>query len=128
MNDDVREAAELCRKYSPGTGIDSQSELVTFAHARELIVAEYLTEHLVDDDKPVTEEWLRSAGFAEDENTNILLGPMEYFLFSGGPELLIDHSSGEYRLKSRGDVRRLCRALRIKEDDPRIKKITEVDS
>lgn len=73
----------------------------------------YLAEHSADDDEPLTDEWLVSAGFTDDENENLSLGPMELFLFSGGYELLIDHSSGEYRFRTRGDVRRLCRALGI---------------
>ena len=73
----------------------------------------YLSEHAVDDDEIVTEKWLLFVGFTDDENTNLSLGPMEWFLFSGGNELLIDHHSGSYELKTRGDVRRLCRALGI---------------
>ena len=83
------------------------------AHALCDVTQAYLAEHEADDDEIVTDEWLQSVGFTDDENTNLSLGPMELFLFSGGNELLIDHSSGEYELKTRGDVRRLCRALGI---------------
>ena len=47
----LQEATELCRKYPPGTGIDSQSEFERFSEAREVIVAAYLKETLTFQDK-----------------------------------------------------------------------------
>lgn len=66
-----------------------------------------------DDDELVDEAWLRAVGAKESRNGTLAIGPAEWFNFSACDELLIDHHLGNYPLKTRGHVRRLCAALGI---------------
>lgn len=113
---ELREAALLLeRKPSIANKYDNAAVKVARA---------YLAEHRADDDEPVTEEWLRGIGF-ENSAGRLLLGKIQFTFFEGwnawwsfsdgrGATRLIDD------VKTRGSVRRLCRALGItlKENSP----------
>ena len=131
----ITEAVALCRKYPPGTGINCQAEFELFAAARELVVAKYLVDHPADDEEPTEKDWLAMAGFtvqffpstgycadiAIEERTGwwcflrIVVPSMECQLMQATPEstqsegVVLPKSSAQ----TRGDVRRLCRALGV---------------
>ena len=106
--------------FVEGRGVDESLRLPDVRIAMLLCLA----EHPADDDEPVTEEWLRSVGFCDTEYMSSLEnGPLEYVLeeevyfpenwiLNGGdpPESM--------SIKTRGDVRRLCRALGIQLNEP----------
>lgn len=79
---EIEAAAELCRKYPPGTGIDTKSEFDRFAEARELIVAEYLKEHSPDDNRVVhlagNKQPIRDAKVALFNEFAYFLGPDQW--------------------------------------------------
>jgi hypothetical protein len=72
-----------------------------------------------DDGEPVTQEWFDTLGEYNPRSFRRSIGLCEMYHFASGEQCLIDHI-GEYRLKTRGDVRRLCAALGIdlKEQPP----------
>lgn len=117
MSDEVRAAAELCRKYPPGTGIDTTAEFERFAAARETVVAAYLAEHRPDDGEAIDEAWLREAGIPQRAKDDILADVPCHKLWtwpaSNDPTVLL-WFSGEERIpmsmwpKTRGDVRQLA--------------------
>ena len=127
---EIREAAERLRKhlkvikrsetyslspYCIGDGWSLQLDDDEAALARA-----YLAEHQPDDDAPVTDKWLYSVGFSDDRTGTPTLGPLHIQY-----AVLTDDNDREYPAyacirslpitvpKTRGDVRRLCRALGI---------------
>lgn len=80
------------------------------------VVNAWLAEHPSDDDEPVTEEWLREIGFTYDDEwgATYIYGYKTFPLWY--EDLCGEWGWGEAELpspKTRGDVRRLCRALGI---------------
>lgn len=81
----------------------------------------YLAEHPADDETPVDVEWLEKVaphGWATDAmgNSELWIGPARWHDFTTGGAMLIDHGPrcpGGWCLRTRGDVRRLARALKI---------------
>lgn len=95
--------------------------------ANEVALA-WLAEHPADDDEPVTEEWLRGVGFANEPGTieaetrlGILRTYREFKDREGDRRWEIDDRDvfttfipKQLKPKTRGAVRDLCRALGIK--------------
>ena len=78
----------------------------------------YLADHPADDDEPVTEEWLCSVGAKKDDVSVFFPSPIQgvpAIEFSKEQAWLTneDYAGVEIKLKTRGDVRRLCAALGI---------------
>lgn len=91
----------------------------------------YKAEHPADDNAPVDEEWVKKAGFECFDDKDIPGEPMVYWKLEMiiiahmhiVPSLRMETPSGLFEVVetglTRGDVRRLCRALGIelKEQD-----------
>lgn len=97
MSDELRQAAERLADrdlgdYQGPTGDD------TDMRAGIMLARAYLREH---DHEPVTEEWLESVGMGMEVQSRSLV------LDDGENSVLIQP------LKTRGDVRRLCKAIGI---------------
>lgn len=125
----LRESADLLHRWGcdvvASTSMMSDYDIKQIAHAADEVGLAYRIEHPAGDDAPVTEEWLRSVGAIGDE------WHMPQFTFHRKDALpvglwRIDDEwkamliYGEHAascivrgLKARGDVRLLCRALRI---------------
>ena len=113
MTDDVRAAAErITRSVHEAVYTGPLSLQGKLADA--LIVADaVLAEHPADDGEPVTEAWLRAAGFTVNPLRDRLeVGPAQWWHFANCV-LGIDHHTGFWTLPTRGHVRRLCAALGI---------------
>lgn len=111
-NDDLRAAAEFVRRHATK---NSPSAVVADA---------YLSEHPADNGEPVTEEWLRSAGFKDATTKRYGLRNWTVRLFPPCGNLgwfadIADTIPGDGRgvpiatPATRGHVRRLCAALGI---------------
>lgn len=124
MNDEVRKAAERYRTWEHGAqeymppmvGVCRYSDMETLANA-------YLAEHPADDDEPVTEEWwdntlggrhvcIQYSNFGLWLDTRY--GNVKVELYAESAALDSDCFVLTLLVKpTRGDVRRLCRALGI---------------
>ena len=123
MNDELRVAAKRYGLPYPRASVSGDMDWDSYIQEMkdmELLADAYLAEHREDDAEPVTEEWLRSIG-AKDEVDgkidgeplfNLYIGPACLCYFPSGVELLIDHHHG-WPLKTRGQVRLMCRSLSI---------------
>lgn len=127
--DELRAAAERRRAFlngeCPYRG-DVEWNGYVYALAEELrdmriLAAAYLDEHPADDDELVIEEWLRSVGFVDEDHEWLTLFPDD-----SDCRVTYDRQNGEIKVetviaegfrlphvKTRGDVRLLCRALGI---------------
>jgi hypothetical protein len=95
----------------------------------EFLADAYLTEHPADDNEPLTGEWLESLGA---KSSHWATGTCDYSIPSDGievdvriwsqavdtdPEAIISNAGHndnvQIQVKTRADVRLLCRALRI---------------
>ncbi len=113
MNDETRAAAERLRDHRT-----TQWPLRT--QDMNTIIEAYLAEHPADDAEPITGEWLRTTSaytfveLPDNDGTNVLFeiepfGPDEYRpQLSEGSDMIVLR-----RLKTRGDLRRLCAALGV---------------
>ncbi len=126
----VKEAAERMRRYyaSKVNGVctnkmidylDSLSS-PCFSRDKSILSDAYLSEHPVDDDKPVDQEWLRNVGFIHVGK----YGPTSMALSSLSVWKGNDQGDWQFRFEisvlnryrtfdTRGDVRCLCCALGI---------------
>jgi hypothetical protein len=71
-----------------------------------------------DDDEPVTEAWLVSLGYENHPVHGLWVGPARLSHYPAGDWFEIDHGRGHgapsaYRLRTRGSVRLLLRALEL---------------
>lgn len=67
-----------------------------------------------DDGEAIDEAWLRSIGAVDNPiREKLEIGPAQWYRFHSGDVLGIDHYTGFYELKTRGELRRLCDALKI---------------
>lgn len=118
MSNEIREAAEYTLRC-----LDSgRPDMLINIGVRQLAEA-YLAEHPEDDDVELSDEWLDSCkGLARDGCEWSAWGPDSNYLFVITHDL--DHSYGVNlvdgeddinlrTVKTRGDVRRLCRGLKI---------------
>lgn len=119
MSQEVKNAAESLRRLipvkcppSPRWSQDEQN-LWTLAQA-------YLAEHPADENEPITEEWLRSAGFIWQSTDTYELHSgafgndyLRYTKIAFRAGLWYANGLGCADCKTRGDVRRLCSALGI---------------
>jgi hypothetical protein len=119
MDDELGTAAELCRKYPVGVGICSTQEYERFCWAREKCLAAYLAEHPADDNEPVTRDWLIALGFHSVFRTLRLdvngRTRIEMWCDDNGKAgcICVNDCKISNDKATRGDVRRLCRALGI---------------
>jgi len=81
----------------------------------------YLAEHPADDEEPISEEWLHSVGFEDDRAGTPTAGAL-HIRHAPLPKMDSDEEYPAHACvrsfpipvpKTRGDVRRLCRALGI---------------
>ena len=117
---DVRAAAE--RLTGPYDHVYWDGNAANRPELDSQIVAEdYLADHLVDDDEPVTAEWLKSVGFE--------IGDYGIAVIQNDDYLVLEmHTDGKWAeayqagnedgirlpdLLTRGDVRRVCSAIGI---------------
>ena len=144
MSDEVRKAAErlrqvyenarnhdscwISRVYEPDfTGKSRESD---YQRDRDIVTQAYLAEHPADDDEPVTEEWLLSIGFELTREGLPFHREIDGYLKpSPGNLLQPGESAYDWKLEppannllavlfTRGDVRRICRALGIELKEP----------
>lgn len=121
-NDELLQAAQLIAGWEPFpwreigvASIDKQvlNKLIFIARA-------HVAEHRADDDEPVTEEWLVSAGSQAIKDIGPHCWPIGLFCYvaiyiDGSLRLGVDR----YRITlantiaTRGDVRRLCKSINI---------------
>ena len=130
MSDELRAAAERVRRVEAGEPADQayrahpRRQFQQFAD-RGLMASAWLAEHPADDDEPISPEWLRSVGFTLTDAhvryySNRSRPPFVVVIASDGRLRLAvqngsDVEGGDVCQKpTRGDVRRLCRALGIK--------------
>ena len=78
----------------------------------------YLAEHPADDDELVTDEWLRSVGFKEEENElrSLSIGHDSIVCWDAYDDALPTFWVRAWELQhiqTRGQVRNLCKALGI---------------
>lgn len=107
---------------------EDPTALAEWHHDCELLITDYLTEHPADDNEPVTQDWLRSIhakynGTQNNSKVWIIQFPpsSRYFRFDfdgdGWGMDIVDISSDQSMTvlvdRSRGDVRRLWRAMGI---------------
>ena len=122
MSDKLREAIEFVRTFK-GAQQSHAIEHVFEQYAK--VAGAYLTEHPADDETLVNVAWVEKVspkGWQTDRNGNseIWIGPARWHDFPSGGVLLIDHGAAlGWELRTRGDVRRLCRALRVDLGDQR---------
>ena len=113
MNDQLKTAMqEVEAALMPGAPLTDSAQCAAWTLAKA-----YLAEHPADDEEPVTGDWLLSIGFEPDATHLVLrrFGPDE----NGKIQVyLLDrrwllHGTRIKMLCTRGDVRRLCAALRV---------------
>lgn len=115
MTNELREAVE--RLLNEGMGAIDRPLWV--AKTVMALAREYLAEHCVDDGEPVTDEWLLTTGWRRC----VVLKAITITLPHGGELVRWDHDGrvtggidSEWCLPTpmtRGDVRRLCKALGV---------------
>jgi hypothetical protein len=72
----------------------------------------YLAEHPADDDEPVTEDWLTQS-LHRSFDLSFAIGGLSLYQ-SLGDWILVDVQGREYaEMKTRGQVRLLCRAMNV---------------
>ncbi len=104
MNDEQRVAVERLRNHSIDMAMDD-SFWRAFFIAKDLLLAEHPA-----DDEPVTEEWLRSVGGV---NHHAEVGVWLEHTVGVNECGTVCVCNGRKDGATRGDVRRLCRALGI---------------
>jgi len=116
MTNEEREAIERLRKYNGKPLPTGEYQSAGHWHAVNLAVGVALREHPADNDELITEEWIKSLGWKAE-------GSSEYACYSWRHERhLIEWFVDDMSLwlntsciidnATRGDVRRLCVALR----------------
>jgi hypothetical protein len=129
MSKELREAAEHGVEKFKALSDGRHALVKTSAwKALKLLADAWLAEHPVDDDEPVTEEWLLSVGFSkknsawasigfDDEIYERYLGIEEDFSLALGEHDFLGLNAIYVPFpgaaKTRGDVRRLCKALGV---------------
>lgn len=114
MSDELRERAETLVALHQTVSIDATS---SFEACGIKLAYAYLAEHPADDELAVDEAWLRSVGFSDTKwDGEVELGR----LYAHCGTTIALSLCGEYSdesvalpCKTRGDVRRLCKALGI---------------
>ena len=107
-NDDIRAAAERCKDLF-GTFVDFDNMPIECIKDLFVLAQAYIAEHPADDDEPVTDEWLDSV-FGTDDSL------CTEWHDEWGEKITWLDKFGLVSIpmpKTRGDVRRLCRALGI---------------
>lgn len=99
MIDELRAAAKLL--------VSKNTISNRYDNAGVMLAKAYLTEHLLDDDEPVTEEWLETIGFDHGYLD------ADYWVIECRKLALRLNSYPVKENPTRGDVRRLCKALGI---------------
>lgn len=116
---DVREAAERLREHSLLPHVRTADGRPYFEGDLKLLANAYLAEHPSDDDELITDDWWRdmSGGcrfiFSPDERLMLWLGAdgmLQLCISDGGGDEI---SRDMPHIKTRGDVRRLCKALGV---------------
>lgn len=112
MSDEPKAAVERLRKASTDGWMLAYSERPMFGHPSrqmedwEIIAAAYLADHPADDDVLVTNEWI--GGFGHMESLRLWQNELGWnWSWRGGYCGVLDS------VKTRGDVRKLCRSLGI---------------
>lgn len=133
MSDDVRAALQVWTSNRP-------LGEAAYVHAAKVLAEAYAAEHAEDDGDAITGDWLRAVGFGDDPNwpdtlrilthsdetsQTYLIAPaapggkrdagavcLTTYDADGDDECVVI-ASGRDRLRTRGDVRRLCRALGV---------------
>lgn len=122
MTNELRAAAERVIQQGDSSVYWHSPQAITDS---EKLARAYLAEHPADGGEPITEEWLQSVGFEPRKGSKF------HFVYDAAPymtimwdyredELMIGHAQTWKRLgdnRTRGDVRRLCRALGIELKD-----------
>ena len=123
--DDVREAAERLRRIQRGDRVLEVYEnryMPIEEQYRVDLETVYDAEHPADDGEPVTKDWLGSVGFALSfDKPFTSLGDGFYLVVTAFGRAAIEKRDSLSRLrevrlrdcKTRGDVRRLCKALGV---------------
>lgn len=129
MNAEAREALERLRgKVFPqpngGIGCWFTGRLQEFDSDLVRVAAWALSEFRPDDGEAVTEEWLLSVGFESvpsqmgpNYSDHYQLGKMNIWNFNGTGEWLLNDADW-ITMKTRYDVRQLCRGLGITLKEP----------
>lgn len=107
MSKELREAAEKIVAYKGTLG----EERLSVLHGPQFARA-YLEEHPLDDQEPVTEEWLRNVGFEDGNPSFYELGEASVCQWEGRWFFYIDGCGGPDPL-THGHIRAFCKALGI---------------
>jgi hypothetical protein len=117
VSDELRATAERLIKFVAMYRLHPQSH--KGLEDAQSVARAYLAEHPADDAEPLTEEWLRAAGF-ETRDGRLCLGARLQFTHCNGwnawwgiDGLAYASSRLVNGLNTRGHVRRLCQCLGI---------------
>jgi len=117
MTDELQRAAERLRACNYESDWDLDGASFQQISDWQALAKAYLAEHPADDGEAVTVEWLESIGWLEDQTgwpAICLRETSEWGISWRGHGIwLTPMSVPLYRAPTRGDVRRLCRALGI---------------
>lgn len=124
------EQKEVLRRYLDGScywssDIDDNRQFFDedWRDADRQILNDFLSEHPADDDEPVTEEWFQRVGADVEIRSEEWVAVFDQtwedraalFIYSDGTVLATNmgHIARLKTIKTRGDVRILCRVFRI---------------
>lgn len=113
---DVRAAAERLRQMRAdseafdGGYPDNEDGRLQSLCDHAILADAYLAEHPADESLDVDEDWLVQIGFQPDASGALWIGDYRLCWFGRG---FFGFDGVEVESKTRGDVRRLCRALGV---------------
>jgi len=117
----LRDAAERVRPHAAGNLGNAE------IRDRNALATAYLAEHPADDWQPITADWLQSAGVPQTQDRSYTVGRVDSVSVVWYPPGIADESPPQLCISlhpdlgvltfhdnaTRGDLRRLCAALRI---------------